>query len=140
MKTLRSIIVIACACFMVAANGHATTETSRCSELVKECFAYNGQERDTCFDTSSKHIFCEGTEMGALAATRSQFSLLNPDSGDVGPSFLGTQLIDRACVANFDNTWSGALIKGAQSTADYNTLLEELQRCVHAPASDMIRP
>jgi hypothetical protein len=140
MKTFQSIIIFACASVVVAADGHAATEPNRCSELVKECFAYSGQERDTCFDTSSKHSYCEGTETGALAATRSQFSLLNPDSGDVGPSFLGTQLIDRACVANFDNAWSGVLIKGTQAPGEYNALLEELQSCAHAPASDMIRP
>lgn len=125
---------------MATMSCSSAQETDRCIELVKECFAYSGQERDACFRASAEHTFCEGTETRALAAMRSQFSLLNPDRSEVAPSFVGFQLIDRVCLANFDSTLSGALIKGAPSRETYAALGSELQRCAHSPASDVIRP
>jgi hypothetical protein len=125
---------------VIAATAHAAEDFERCTDLVKECFAYSGQERDTCFKASAEHTFCHGTEAGALAGKRGQFSLLNPDDTLIGLSFLGAQLIDRTCLANFDTGWSGALIKGTPSREMHMQLESELQRCAHAPASDVIRP
>jgi hypothetical protein len=140
MKTFPTAIICACLSLLVSGTCYANENVERCTDLVKECFAYSGQERDTCFKTSAEHTFCNSTDAGALAGKRGQFSLLNPDSNDIGPSFLGTQLIDRTCLANFDNSWSGLLVKGAPSRETYAQLESELQQCAHAPASDVIRP
>ena len=140
MKALASLTTCLVLALIVSATSYASTEAERCTDLVKECFAYSGGERDTCFKAAAEHTFCEDTQAGSMAAQRGEFSLLNPDGKDVGPSFLGTQLIDPACLANFDTAWSGALIKGTPSTETYMTLATELQRCAHAPAADMIRP
>jgi hypothetical protein len=140
MKTFPTLVISSFLSLVAATSCRASENADQCTDLVKECFAYSGQERDTCFRASAEHTFCAGTEIGSLADKRGQFSLLNPDNGDIGPSFLGTQLIDRACLANFDNAWSGSLIKGAPSREAYVALAGELQHCAHAPASDMIRP
>ncbi len=140
MKTFSTILSCSCVLLSLSASSYASEDTERCTDLVKECFAYTGQERDTCFRASAEHTFCEGTDAGVLAEKRGQFSLLNPDNNDIGPSFLGTQLIDRTCLANFDNSWSGALVKGSDSSDLYRQLAGELQQCAHAPASDVMRP
>ncbi len=140
MKTFPGAIIFSCLSIVASATSYAAENFERCTDLVKECFAYSGQERDTCFKTSAEHTFCVGSDAGALAGKRGQFSLLNPDNNDIGPSFLGTQLIDRTCLANFDNSWSGTLVKGVPSKEVYAQLENELQQCAHAPASDVIRP
>jgi hypothetical protein len=117
------------------------SERSGCDELVKECFAYSGAERESCFKAVSIHSFCSETSAGALATKRSQFSSLTPpeEDGD-GPSFIGQQLVDRPCVDNFDNAWSGALVKGSVSQEQYQALENNLRQCSRAPSSDLFRP
>lgn len=119
----------------------SAAERSNCDELVKECFAYSGAERESCFKAASMHSFCHETSAGDLATKRSQFSSLTPpeEDGD-GPSFIGQQLVDRPCVDNFDNAWSGALVKGPVTKEQYAALENTLRQCSRAPSSDLFRP
>lgn len=117
------------------------SERTSCDELVKECFAYSGAERESCFKAVSNHSFCNDTSAAALATKRSQFSSLTPPEEESdGPSFIGQQLVDRPCVDNFDNAWSGALVKGSISEEQYQALENTLRQCSRAPSSDLFRP
>jgi len=115
-------------------------DTTPCVELAKECFAYSGNERETCFKAVSTHSFCRETKTGALAAKRAQFSSLTPPQDQDGPSFLGPNLVNRSCVENFDNAWSVELIKGASNTEGYEGLEKILSKCAQVPSSDILRP
>lgn len=116
------------------------TETESCSDVIKECFAYTAAERDDCFKGVVSKPSCSDSEVSILAKRRAEFSTLVPSGVDSGPSFLGPQLIDRTCIANFDNAWSGALLHGVPSIETYITLRAALERCARAPASDMLTP
>jgi hypothetical protein len=115
-------------------------ESTRCIELAKECFAYANEARESCFTAVSAHPFCRETRTGALAAKRSQFSSLTPPQDQDGPSFLGPHLVNYACVENFDNAWSVALIDGQSSAEDHLALEKTLSKCAHVPSSDILRP
>lgn len=111
-----------------------------CVDEVQQCFAHTDARRDQCFKNVAASPTCAGSELGNLARRRAEFSTLVPNELDAGPSFLGPQLIDRNCIANFDNAFSGAIVKGPLSTENYTSLLSSLERCSRNQASDMMRP
>jgi hypothetical protein len=37
--------ILSCVSLVIAATAHAAEDFERCTDLVKECFAYSGQER-----------------------------------------------------------------------------------------------
>ncbi len=115
-------------------------DDASCVELAKECFAYSGNERETCFKAVSTHSFCRDTKTGALAAKRAQFSSLTPPQDQDGPSFLGPNLVNRSCVENFDNAWSVELITGGSNVEGYDALEKSLSKCAQVPSSDILRP
>lgn len=111
-----------------------------CVDEVQQCFTYTDARRDQCFKNAASNPACADSDLGVLARRRAEFSTLVPNDLDAGPSFLGPQLVDRACIANFDNAWSGAIVKGPLSKESYSSLLTALERCSRNPASDMMRP
>jgi hypothetical protein len=142
MEIKAKVSAALCAAFFALTSAPLATaaaEQERCSELVKECFAYSNTERESCFRAVASHSFCHDARAGDLATKRSQFSSSTPPEDD-GPSFIGQQLVDRPCVENFDNSWSGALVKGVISDEQYATLEKSLRECSKAPSSDLLRP
>ena len=140
MNTRKNNLLLAIASLAIASQAQASEVVDTCSDLLKECFAHHGLERDGCLRSASEHPSCSKTRAGSLAAMRSQFSPLKPEGSNVGPSFLGVQIIDANCISNFDNIWSGALIKGSATKEAYSELEAELQGCARAPAPDIMRP
>jgi hypothetical protein len=118
----------------------AAEESSRCIDLVKECFGHDRSERDTCFKTVSTDPYCSDSETSKLAAKRADMSALVPDDADVGPSLLGPDLVDRQCIKNFDSAWMAALVKGLPSAETSSQLQQSLQACAKKSASDVMRP
>ena len=117
-----------------------TAEAQPCVEQVKECFGYTDAQRDRCFKRSAESADCASSDVGTLARRRAEFSTLVPNDAPSGPSFLGPQLVDRACIAKFDSAWSGALVKGETSADTNANLLSSLERCAYNQASDVMRP
>lgn len=111
----------------------------RCAELIKECFAYNGNEKSSCFNVSAKHPFCVGTELGALAGKRWTMSP-QTDFRDAPPALTGPQFIDGECIANVDSQWSGHLIGGTLTREAIHQLETTLDSCAKAPANEIFRP
>ncbi len=111
-----------------------------CTDEVQQCFAHTDARRDQCFKSAASSPSCAGSELGNLARRRAEFATLVPNDVDAGPSFLGPQLIDRACIANFDNAWSGALLKGPISAEQNVSLMSALEKCSRNQASDVMRP
>ena len=142
MKNLAQLTYIAATllCSAVSLNVAVATEASQCTDLVKECFAYSGVARDNCFVAISKHPICRDSEASHLAARRAELSAILPNDIESAPSLLGPQLVDRACVSNFDNAWLSALVRGAPSPETYTSLRQTLEACARTPASDMMRP
>jgi predicted lipoprotein len=126
---------------LVASTDTATAdESTRCVELVKECFARDGSARDTCFKAASSDAFCKNSETGKLAAKRADMSALVPDDADVGPSLLGPDLVDRECIKNFDNSWMASVVQAPPSAETSVQLNQSLQACAKKSASDVMRP
>jgi hypothetical protein len=136
----RSIYIAAIIGVSVFSHEASAAESTQCTELVKECFAYTEAARDNCFVTVSKHAFCRDSDTSRLASRRAEFSALLPDESESGPSLVGPQLVDRACVTNFDNAWLSSLVQGTPSPEAYTVLRQTLESCARASASDMMRP
>jgi hypothetical protein len=53
-----------------------------------------------------------------------------------GPAFLGPQIVDQRCLAQFDTTWSAALVNGVASQESLSSLSAALDQCAkpEAPA------
>ena len=132
LTALVSLLMLAQPCYGL--------ESSACLDGAKECFASVDAKRDQCFQNLASNPSCRDTEVGKLAKHRAEFSTLAPTDPDAGPSFLGPQLIDRSCIANFDNAWSAALVKGLASKESFTSLHSSLDRCSRNQASDMMRP
>ncbi len=115
-------------------------EPESCLDDVRQCLALTGGEKDHCFQSVAARPACSGSGVGRLAERRSQFSTSVPNGAEAGPSFLGPQLIDKACLANFDSAWSAALVKGSPSPETYASLTTSLDRCARGQASEMIHP
>lgn len=139
MKT-RWLITTATVLLVASTNSLAADESSRCVDLIKECFARHGSARDTCFKAASADSFCKDSETGQLAAKRAEMSALVPDDADVGPSLLGPDLVDRECIKNFDNSWMASVVKALPSAETNTQLHESLQACAKKSASDVMRP
>jgi hypothetical protein len=112
----------------------------RCADLTKECFAYSRMERDECFKGVTSHPLCAGSRVAELAEKRLSLSPNAPDAIDGGPAFLGPQLVDSDCLANFDAAWSSALVQGLLSEDEYRHLSMSLDQCARIPASQVVRP
>ena len=115
-------------------------ENQSCIDELKQCFARTDSRRDQCFKNLGASQECASSEIGKLAQRRGEFSNLLPNGNDAGPSFLGPQLVDRACIANFDNSWSAAVVKGALTKETLSALSSSLERCSRSETSDLMRP
>lgn len=113
---------------------------SRCSDLIKECFAYADVQRSDCFHAASKNSSCHATELGELAMKRWSMSPVRNPSLDSSPALLGPKVVDGDCIANFDNNWSGALVKEDISRESLESLDEALAACNRQMPVDMMRP
>lgn len=112
----------------------------QCADLIKECFAYSDEERSDCFHAAGAHSFCAGSSLGTLAMKRWSMSPVRNPALDTAPAFLGPQVVDGECVNNFDNNWSGALVKGDYSADSLQSFETTLDSCNRKMPVDMMRP
>ncbi len=105
--------------------------SNTCEELITACFVSAPDERDGCIQSAAAAHACRSSELHDLVEKRAQLSLI-----DQGPAFLGPQMVDRRCLAQFDTTWSAALVNGALTSASTASLSATLEECskVEAPA------
>lgn len=105
--------------------------SNTCEELITACFVSAPDERDGCIQSAAAAHACRSSELHDLVEKRAQLSLI-----DQGPAFLGPQMVDRRCLAQFDTTWSAALVNGALTRASTASLSATLEECskVEAPA------
>lgn len=113
--------------------------SSECRELLKECFAYAKEIRSHCFYSAAKHLFCQGSPLGQLAFKRWSFSGRPSDLHDAA-ALLGPEIVDQECVANFDNLFSGDLIKKDLSREEIGALSVRLGNCRRTETIDLSRP
>lgn len=106
----------------------STAASSTCEELITACFVSAPEARDECIQTSSTTAVCETSPIHTLVMKRAQFAPTNALSQE-GPSFLGPQIVDRRCVAQFDAAWSAALVNGSTSKDSVASLSAALDRC-----------
>ncbi len=116
-------------------------QTTRCASLLKECFSYDGEERSECFHAAASHAFCLGQRIGEIAFKRWAASpdyIASPEGAAM--PFLGPQLVDRACLSNFDNTFSSELIRGSPDLERIDWLSRRLDACFREPSEEMFIP
>lgn len=118
----------------------APSAEGRCSELIKECFAFADNARSDCFHAAAGHTFCSGSNLGTLAMKRWSMSPVQNPALESAPAFLGPRLIDGDCVNNFDNKWSGLLVKGDVSSDSIKALNATLDTCNREVSNELSRP
>jgi len=129
------------AIILCAFNAQAATSERQCADLIKECFAYSGNERSDCFHAAGGHSFCTGSALGDLAMKRWSMSPIQNPALEQSPAFLGPKVVDGECIRNFDNNWSGALVSGTFSVEANKNLVETLNSCNRAELPvDFTRP
>ena len=140
MKFTSSLILAALTlCTTASADTGRPSSKGACAELIKECFAYRGDEQTTCFSASSRHPFCQGSELGTLAAKRYTMTPSVAPGEENAPGFLGPNLIDKDCLANFDSQFSAALINGSTSIENVSQLSHALDSCRVDISNDILR-
>ena len=140
MKIVNSLcLAILAAAASVSADTARPSSKGACAELIKECFAYRGDEQTTCFSASSRHPFCQGSELGSLAAKRYSMTPSVAPGEENAPGFMGPNLIDKDCLANFDSQFSGALINGSTSPDAITQLGNALDTCRVDISNDILR-
>lgn len=135
----RTIIIATVVAGFSASVLHAEDSVS-CQESIKDCFVSANDQRDSCLQTVATHATCTGSELGTLVTKRSQFPSIKQNIQDQGPAFLGPQILDRRCVANFDTAWSAALVKGSLSTETVTSLTAALDECVASDVPSIPHP
>jgi hypothetical protein len=114
--------------------------TKQCGDLIKECFSSSGTAQSNCLFAASRHPFCDGTALGKLSYKRWLMSPVKAGSAEAPPAFLGPQLVDQNCLANFDNSLMALLIKETASGASFEKLEERLLSCTSEIANSLTRP
>lgn len=145
IQSLRATFFAACSFILVVPSVSFAKPTdsstyTQCAELVKECFSNNGSERLSCFYSTAKHPFCEGSELGKLTFMRWS---MGPSQGGTedAPGLFGPQLVDEKCLLNFDNEWSASLIKGGPISPDsIKSLSNSLGHCKKDISNEILRP
>jgi hypothetical protein len=116
-------------------NGILCTDSvanpSTCEELVTECFVAAPEVRDGCIQTASATAECERSSIHTLVSKRAQFAPIKDLPHD-GPAFLGPQIVDQRCLAQFDTRWSAALVNGTFSRESLSSLSAALDQCAKA--------
>lgn len=113
---------------------------NHCNEMIKECFSLSGDNKLSCFYTAGKHAFCEGSDLGKLSLKRWSYGPTENGGQEEAPAFLGPQLVDQTCIANFDNQWSGLLVNGVLSTEITRVLSSSLDKCKRSISNELMRP
>jgi hypothetical protein len=106
----------------------AAAASSTCEELITTCFVSAPEERDECIQTASAASVCETASIHDLVMKRAQFSTIKQVPQE-GPAFLGPQIVDQRCLAQFDTTWSAALVNGSISKESLASLSTALDAC-----------
>lgn len=125
--------------FLALASG-AVAQTSKCNDLVKECYAYNQDERSNCFYTAANHPFCANSKLGDLVAKRWSMAPATNLPSDSYDALVGPELVDRTCVENFDGSLSGMLVNSVISNESIKILTAQLESCRTAKQIDLSRP
>lgn len=118
----------------------ANAETSKCTDLVKECYAYGQQERSNCFYTAANHPFCANSKLADLIVKRWSMAPTTNAPADNYAALVGPELVDRECVNNFDGTLSGMLVNGALTNDAIKSLNTQLDACRADQQIDLSRP
>jgi len=136
LKTVTKFCSAFIACALLLAARPCLAEGPPCEEPAKECLTRSGTARETCLS----RIVCSQATFGSLLSKRTQFAPSKAQESLEGPAFLGPQIIDRRCVANFDSALSAALIKGPISAEGVEALNVSLDQCLRSYAPDITRP
>jgi hypothetical protein len=114
------------------APGAAAAASSTCGDLITACLVSATEDRDACIQTAAVSSTCERSNIYNLVAKRAQFSVVKPLSQEEGPAFLGPQIVDRRCVAQFDTAWLAALLNDSSSQDSTSSLHANLDECAKA--------
>jgi hypothetical protein len=136
LKTVTKFCSAFIACALLLATRPCLAEGPPCEEQAKECLTRSGTARETCLN----RIACSQATFGSLLSKRTQLAPSTAQDNLEGPAFLGPQIIDRRCVANFDSALSAALIKGPISAEGVEALSVSLDQCLRSYAPDITRP
>lgn len=113
---------------------------TECLAIIRDCFAHAGNQRSQCFYNAAYNPFCSGLEAGRLSLKRWAMNPNNTSPVDPAWGLVSPVMIDKECIAQFDNVWSSALIRGDMTSEDVAQLETRLDKCRHSPAHETLRP
>lgn len=135
-KAVKIVCSVLAASALLCSAYPCFADDSACQEQAKECLTRSGADRESCLN----RITCSDATLGALLGKRVQFAASSSQDAIEGPAFLGPQIVDRRCVANFDSALSAALIRGRISAETIEALNVSLDQCSRSYAPDITRP
>ena len=136
LKTVTKFCSALIVCALILAASPCLADGPPCEEQAKECLTRSGTDLETCLH----RIACSEATFGSLLSKRTQLAPSTGQDSLEGPAFLGPQIIDRRCVANFDSALSAALIKGPISAEAVEALSVSLNECSRSYAPNITRP
>lgn len=98
-----------------------------CRDYLKECFAYGGEERMSCYYETAGLSACAGSKISELLMKR--WSLTPPEAAPdmKGLNFTGTQLVNPACLEKFDSSLSAWAVGSIEPEAK-DAVLEDMKK------------
>ncbi|MBX7138360.1 MAG: hypothetical protein K1X83_10275 [Oligoflexia bacterium] len=130
---MRQIALVLLTLVVAQSVAHAATRKDAlrpsCVEQVQDCFGSSGNQRAECFYAAATSPGCETTALGKLTYKRWAMSPIRLPGHEAAPAFLGPQLVDGACIENFDSQMYGALNEGALTADVAKNLDAKLDQC-----------
>lgn len=125
-----------------AAMATSSADQATCAAALRDCFSLSDEQRNICFQITSRRELCRGTADGALAAKRGTYSSMQtPEAGDGGIDISPDPLVfDRECVANFDTLWLSHLVNGDHAPETCEYLQGALNECSRQPTFELLMP
>jgi hypothetical protein len=133
-----TVITLALTAFSSPHNDAAIE--SACLSQIRSCFTFSDDERDLCFQRTSRAPECKDDSHGQLAAKRAAFSSIAPEGADDAIPSPDANLIDHECVENFDNFWLSTIVHGSSSEDTLANLQDILASCTKSSSFEMMRP
>ena len=136
-----TVLLLILAAMPAAAISSATSEPGvRCTNEVRECVIRAKDSQDRCFLEASTNPVCANNPLATLSAKRWAMTPSRPSGLEAAPAFLGPQLIDQACLENFDLELSSTLLRGEPSSDTVKQLEAKLLGCKRTVPNNIFRP
>lgn len=111
-----------------------------CTDLIKECMGLKDIKKERCLYSTSKHYFCEGSQVATLLKRRVALSPAAETEQSNAADPAQPSLVNNSCLQNFDNHFSSKIINGNTSPEVFREFSAELDNCLLQTNPNITRP